>query len=878
MVGTKANHVSMTLTKTNADSFKWHVEFLNSSNQLAPCASVPVFRVFNQNDVVVDTRNGNTTDTVWDLTYASFDPGSYFPHVSFFVEEVGFVVDFPTSNFITITAAASISITPSTVNAGTSPTVACSGYNASEILDVKRNGTLVQSALTDSQGKVNIPLSTSGWSPGTYTIQVVGRTSGNTAQSTLTIQGASNPQISLSPSSVQQGQQTVIQVTGYQPGETLTAKSDGVTIATDSADAQGSRNIPYVTTGVSIGTHTISVTGSSSGANRTATLTVTQVILPPLGSIAVSLAPGYTPPFVTNQFFAAQAVLKRTDGTPFSGSVTVVWKLLNSTGGQVNSHTDIVTVPSNGTIEMSSEWAVASPGTYFMTATVGTVVSPQFSVSVQAPSINPSVSLSPTSINAGQTPVVCTFNGYTPNAVIDFQMKNPSGVVFLPRTISTDGQGHGIFTIDIATSSTFVSGTYTVEGIDRTTTISKTAPLQVTAVAPGTPQIQLTPDTAHLGDTIGFSLNNFGNSEQIEFKVDDHVGTPFSTDFAGKAVGTLTIDNGFFGIGGTTVGDHTVSVRGLTSGKTASTTLHVLAGTGGGGGDKQIIINEPISVFRKKPMTVTGTYTVNGAPAASQTIRVTLTITLTSQPESFPDPTVNFGRPILDGTTSTGADGKWTKTFTVPDTFSDDLERSARVEATNSDSSAKADVMVRFRAAPVNITIASTDVNPDKLQGHANEEYTVSVEYGAFLSGGTPIHGVVYLEQQDETGKWTEIPETRFVTPDEVAALALNRHYDHVLKLDHDLKAGQTVKVRVNTGSYDIDNNEIISIDAQKIVSVQIGDPTIGQYLDQYKWYIVGGVGAVGGLYLAKSLLGGGGSIGRISRLIELKALSDAAR
>lgn len=132
---------------------------------------------------------------------------------------------------------------------------------------------------TDASGKVEFTVFYTGPSAplGRYTVTVTDE-AGTVASATFKVVTVLTPAIELRNASTVQGGTNNVKAIGFQPGESVEVwiNSDPVKVATVIADTDGAINTDFVVpASVSVGSHTVVVTGLTSGFSVSAALTVT---------------------------------------------------------------------------------------------------------------------------------------------------------------------------------------------------------------------------------------------------------------------------------------------------------------------------------------------------------------------------------------------------------------------------------------------------------------------------------------------------------------------------------------------------------------------------------------------------------------------------
>jgi large repetitive protein len=215
------------------------------------------------------------------------------------------------------TPPATLTVMPSTVNAGSQTVLSGTGFQPSEQILIHVNGTLQGSVMASGTGTfagylLAVPMGTAA---GNFPIQVSGVTSGRSASATLTvaISQAVTASIAVSPVSASAGSLITVSGTGFSPGEAVVISFNNQIVRNVTADAVGSfANGSFVVApGTAPGQYGVAATGTSSTRTANSVLTVSPA--PPSGS-HINLARtmvhrGDTVTIAGRGFFAKEIVL-----------------------------------------------------------------------------------------------------------------------------------------------------------------------------------------------------------------------------------------------------------------------------------------------------------------------------------------------------------------------------------------------------------------------------------------------------------------------------------------------------------------------------------------------------------------------------------------
>lgn len=417
---------------------------------------------------------------------------------------------------VTITDGAyetSVSAAPDPAAPGSTVTVSGSGFAPLETVDIVVGGTSATAEAAEDgsfEASVVLPASASG----TLAVSATGRVSQAPAASTLVV--ASQPvyftDIVAEPTSGAPG--TAVRVTGagFAAGETVTLELDGVSF-TAIADEDGAIVADLtVPPSAAPGATTITAEGSISATPAAAGFTV--------------LAPQFDPSIAVtpSQVTAGDAVAVSGEGFAPGETITVTLAgaSVQTSADPSGAFSTAVTVPigtAPGSYEASAEGEVSSQ------PVSQTVV-------VQAPVYAPSISVSPTSVEAGSDVTVGGI-GFAPDESVTVAV---GGVEV---DVQANGQGAFSTTVtvpaDAAPGETPVSARGAVSAAPATTTVVVTSTPPVYA-----PVIALLPTSAPQGGSTTLSGAGFAPGEVVTVSV---FGTAFTVeaDEDGGIVETVTV-------------------------------------------------------------------------------------------------------------------------------------------------------------------------------------------------------------------------------------------------------------------------------------------------------------------------------------------------
>jgi hypothetical protein len=187
-------------------------------------------------------------------------------------------------------AGAALSLSPTSGVAGSNVTANGSGFAPGETVDVSFNGQAVGTPSVNNGGTFSLAFTVPNTAPGQYGVLAKGRTSGDTASNSFTInQGAAA--LAFNPPQAAPGTSITVTGTNFKPGETVTLSFNGPTVGTETADTNGQVTFTFtVPATVAAGQYGVTATGQTSGfvVNSTYTLVAGAT---PVATAAVTTTP-----------------------------------------------------------------------------------------------------------------------------------------------------------------------------------------------------------------------------------------------------------------------------------------------------------------------------------------------------------------------------------------------------------------------------------------------------------------------------------------------------------------------------------------------------------------------------------------------------------
>lgn len=512
---------------------------------------------------------------------------------------------------VTATVSPSINITTTSGPVGTTVPITGQGYAPGETVDIRwdrSSGTVLKTVTASSSGTFSTSATVPEAGAGKHLFVGVGRTSGAKPSRSFTV--TVNPVISISITSGPGG--TVVPITGqgYTPGETVDIRWDrstGIVLKTVTASSSGTFSTSATVPDASPGKHLFVGVGRTSGAKPSRSFTVTDIsqVTP---KIAISPTSGRT----------ATTVTVTGEGYTANESVQIYF---NSTG-------------STGTL-LTTTTATAS-GTFSTTVTIphttggGHLIIGKGVTSGHKPSrtftVTQSISLSTGSATPGTT-VRVTLRGYQAGEPIRLTWDNVDGLPLASVTANSTGSASASFTVPDG-----VNGTHRVVASGSVTSGLATSNVILSGGTSATATVSVSPNAAVPSTSLTVNGANFWAQEQVQVFWDD------STSPAGA------VTTGYEGAANLTIpvptmpgGSHTLTMRGVTSGKSATTTFTVqprlvLTPASGGPGDRIVADVKGWSpgvvatIYYNRSGSTGGTQVCTGTGRASGTASCSFTI------------------------------------------------------------------------------------------------------------------------------------------------------------------------------------------------------------------------------------------------------------
>jgi len=446
-----------------------------------------------------------------------------------------------------ISAAPTITVSPTSGNPGSVITVSGSGFAANENVTLAYDADLTYSSRVQATATGQLPATgftippTSG--PGAHKIVATGATSGGKAEAGLTVAQAT---ITLNPASGNPGAVVTVSGNGFAANESVTLAFDANPTYSSRVQATATGQLPA--TGFTIpptsglGAHSIVVTGATSGHKATAGLTVTP---PSGGATTLTIAPasstrGGAVSVSGGGFTPNEAVDLTIDG------VSTPLATLHADAAGVLPATTI-TIPYAATV--GARTLTARGTTSGKTATAALTLNAVTATLTVVPASSTrggSVTVSGSGFAAGETITVTIDDVATPLAVAHADNAGllPVTPVTIPYTATVGAR--------TLTATGAVSGRKAM------------APLTLTAVVA---TVSLVPATTNRGGLLTVSGANFAAGEAITITADGVI-TPLATITA-TAQG-LVPPTGVSVPYTLAAGPHTLRLTGATSGRVAT--------------------------------------------------------------------------------------------------------------------------------------------------------------------------------------------------------------------------------------------------------------------------------------------------------------------
>jgi hypothetical protein len=473
------------------------------------------------------------------------------------------------SRTYTVVSSPSLSIDPLTGPNGTTVTVTGLGYNPNEQVQVYwdstgSSGTLLKTVTATSLGTFSTTVTTPTATAGGHLIVGKGVTSGHKPSRTFTVTSAVAPSITIATTSGPVG--TVVPITGqgYTPGETVDIrwdKSSGTILKTVTASGTGTFSTTAAVPEASPGKHLFVGVGRTSKAKPSRSFTVAEVSAVK-ATIAITPLTGRTSTMVTvtgEGYFPNESIRVYFNSTGSSGTL-----LATTTATASGTFSTSVTIPHT----TGGGHLIVGKG-----MTSGVKPSRTFT-------ITPSLSLS-SGTGATRATVRFTLRGYQVGEPIALTWDTVDGLPLGTVTANSTGSASGSFVVPNG-----VSGLHRIVANGSVAAVNVTSNFTLTGGTSGTATTTAAPNAAVPGTTLTVNTTNFFAQEQVQLFWDDGttaVGSS-TTDFDGTASATISVPV-------MPGGSHTLVAKGVTSGKTATTTFTVqprliLTPATGGVGDR----------------------------------------------------------------------------------------------------------------------------------------------------------------------------------------------------------------------------------------------------------------------------------------------------
>jgi len=489
-------------------------------------------------------------------------------------------------------AAPTVTVSPASDNPGAMVTVSGSGFAANEpvTLSFDANPTYSTKAQATASGQLpatafTIP-AVSG--AGAHSITATGTTSGHTTTVGLTV--APPRAITVSPASGNAGSMVTVSGSGFAANETVTLAFDANPTYSVKAQATAAGLLPATTFTIpavsGTGAHSIVASGEASGHTATAGLTVTPG--PGVAAPAISVSPesvnvGSMVTVSGGGFAANEPVTLSFDANPAYSSK------VQATAAGLLPATAFTVPPASGT---GAHSITATGATSGRKATAGLTI------------VQVTIVLSPASDNPGAM-VTVSGSGFAANETVTLAFDGN-----LTYSSKAQATAAGLLPATaFAIPAVSGAGAHAVVATGATSGRKATAGLTVTPAPSSAATLTVAPGATTRGGAVSVSGGGFTPNEAVDLTIDG-VPTPLTTlhaDASGALPATtITIPYA------ATVGAHTLTARGATSGKTATAALTLNAVTA-------TLTVTPASSARGGAVTVSG-----GGFAAGESVTITI--------------------------------------------------------------------------------------------------------------------------------------------------------------------------------------------------------------------------------------------------------------
>jgi hypothetical protein len=461
------------------------------------------------------------------------------------------------SRSFTILPRTSVALNPYSGVAGSTVTVTGQGFSPNEQVNVfwdstGTSGTKLSTVTADSTGAFSTNVTVPAGSEGGHYIVGLGATSGAKASRTFTLTGGSTPvvdgRITIDPTSGPGGTRVTVNGTGYEPNEVVDIFWDstftGLNLGNVTANGSGGFSITITVPDASDGKHLIIGKGRSSGEKPSRSFMVSSTVVLD-ARVTITPTEGRT----------GTSVTLLGNGYAPNEQVDIYWDSTGSTGtllGTVNANgsgtfTTTVTVPH----DTGGKHLIVGKG-----ASSGQKPSRSFYIS-------PSLSASASSVTVGAS-VNLTLRGYQSGETVAIYWDEASGTPL--TTVTTNATGSASASVTIPQTVNGAHQLVATSGI----TAGASAALTVSGGSTAAATASFDAASATPGSRVTLQAANFWSNERLEIYWDGRT-TPTSalqTAYSGGVSGQVTMPTM---AGGT----HTVTVKGVASGKSATATISV---------------------------------------------------------------------------------------------------------------------------------------------------------------------------------------------------------------------------------------------------------------------------------------------------------------
>lgn len=345
----------------------------------------------------------------------------------------------------TVSAAATLTLTPNTGPVGTVVTATGSGYGNSLPVRIFFNGSPVATTTSSGTGTINTTFTVPAIVPGTYTVTAASTFAATSTQ--FTVVNAPMPAITLNPSSGPSGTVVTVSGSGFGASQPAIIYFNGVQVGTTTTTASGT--LPAGTTftvpSIANGSYTVTVSTATRSASAPFTVAAT------------------TGAFTASKFVTVNGLGYSTTGNAVPGNtLTYQLQLTNNTGAALNGVVITDVIAPGQTVLAPPGFPCSFTATNTLSCPVGTI------------SNGSSVSLFiSTVVNTGFAGQIA--NHFTASANGGRTATSNTTVVFVSTTVPVTGSFQlcgPVTAYTPATAST--NGSITVSGL--TVTIAAGAP------------------------------------------------------------------------------------------------------------------------------------------------------------------------------------------------------------------------------------------------------------------------------------------------------------------------------------------------------------------------------------------------------------------